>query len=270
VFSSSLSLSLSLSLYARNARKRQIFDNYSHEFQSLQQTLEKATIKMKTSEEINNDGGNNAILGETEAEMDDCLAEMEQLVRRMDLEARSGGGNGDAEQMKTVRECKAKAQELKGLVREAKERRAQTVSRAQLFASSSSGGGTGPAMLSSSNSGGVMGEQDRRREQNSALDSMMKNTARIEQTSERIRESKGRLIETEDLGAAILQDLHRQRETIIESRESLRGADDTLSASRKILQTMSRRAQQNKLLFYGVVTVLVITIITVAYKKVNG
>ena len=33
----------------------------------------------------------------------------------------------------------------------------------------------------------------------------MKNTARIEQTGERIRESKGRLIETEDLGAAILQ-----------------------------------------------------------------
>jgi len=273
VFSSSLSLSLSLSLYARNARKRQIFDNYSHEFQSLQQTLEKATIKMKTSEEIDDHrdgGGGNILLRETEAEMDDCLAEMEQLVRRMDLEARSGGGNGDAEQMKTLRACKAKAQELKGLVREAKERRAQTESRAQLFASSSSGGGTGPAMLSSSNSGGVMGEQDRRREQNSALDSMMKNTARIEQTSERIRESKGRLIETEDLGAAILQDLHRQRETIIESRESLRGADDTLSASRKILQTMSRRAQQNKLLFYGVVTVLVITIITVAYKKVNG
>lgn len=228
-------------------------------------------MRMKTSEEIDDrDGGGNILLRETEAEMDDCLAEMEQLVRRMDLEARSGGGNGDAEQMKTLRACKAKAQELKGLVREAKERRAQTESRAQLFASSSSGGGTGPAMLSSSNSGGVMGEQDRRREQNSALDSMMKNTARIEQTSERIRESKGRLIETEDLGAAILQDLHRQRETIIESRESLRGADDTLSASRKILQTMSRRAQQNKLLFYGVVTVLVITIITVAYKKVNG
>jgi vesicle transport through interaction with t-SNAREs 1 len=253
---------------------KQIFENYAVEFYSLQQTLEKA-ISLSSSSSINDDdhiGGVAQTPASTEtnneSEIEDSLAEMEQLVRRMDLEARSVGGN-DAKQMKILRDCKAKAQELKAKAREAKERRAQTDSRAQLFASSSGGGGggTGPAMLSSSNSGG---EQDRRREQNSALDSMMKNTARIEQTGERIRESKGRLIETEDLGAAILQDLHRQRETIVESRESLRGADDTLSASRKILQTMSRRAQQNKLLFYGVVTVLVITILTVAYKKLNG
>jgi len=248
------------------------------EFYSLQTALETAISSLSLSSIDDEEGHVIGGLAQTlkaastetnnEGEIEDSLAEMEQLVRRMDLEARSVGGN-DAKQMKILRDCKAKAQELKANAREAKERRAQTDSRAQLFASSSGGGGggTGPAMLSSSNSGG---EQDRRREQNSALDSMMKNTARIEQTGERIRESKGRLIETEDLGAAILQDLHRQRETIVESRESLRGADDTLSTSRKILQTMSRRAQQNKLLFYGVVTVLVITILTVAYKKLNG
>lgn len=267
-------LSLTLSSSRRLLLKSQIFENYKVEFYSLQQTLEKAISSLSSSSIDDEDhiGGFAQTPASTEtnneAEIEDSLAEMEQLVRRMDLEARSVGGN-DAKQMKILRDCKAKAQELKANAREAKERRAQTESRAQLFASSSGGGGggTGPAMLSSSNSGG---EQDRRREQNSALDSMMKNTARIEQTGERIRESKGRLIETEDLGAAILQDLHRQRETIVESRESLRGADDTLSTSRKILQTMSRRAQQNKLLFYGVVTVLVITILTVAYKKLNG
>ena len=265
-------LSLSLSLAQNLSLSNLLFSLTLSDFYSLQQTLEKA-ISLSSSS-INDDdhiGGVAQTPASTEtkneSEIEDSLAEMEQLVRRMDLEARSVGGN-DAKQMKILRDCKAKAQELKANAREAKERRAQTESRAQLFASSSGGGGggTGPAMLSSSNSGG---EQDRRREQNSALDSMMKNTARIEQTGERIRESKGRLIETEDLGAAILQDLHRQRETIVESRESLRGADDTLSTSRKILQTMSRRAQQNKLLFYGVVTVLVITILTVAYKKLN-
>ena len=219
----------------------------------MRDALEKATSK-----NAKNDGN--------EEEMNDLLAELEQLVRRMDLEARAGGNQEHV--MKTLRDCKAKVHELKGMVREAKEEKARIESRAQLLASSS-GGGTGPAMLSSSNNS-TGAEQDRRREQNSALDSMMKNTAKIEQTSERIQESKGRLIETEDLGAAILQDLHNQRETIVESRESLRGADDTLSASRKILQTMSRRAQQNKLLFYGVVTVLIITIITIAYKKLNG
>ena len=42
----------------------------------------------------------------------------------------------------------------------------------------------------------------------------MKNTAKIEQTSERIRESKGRLIETEDLGAAILQESHNKNSMV--------------------------------------------------------
>ena len=116
------------------------------EFYSLQQTLEKA-ISLSSSSSINDDdhiGGFAQTPASTEtnneSEIEDSLAEMEQLVRRMDLEARSVGGN-DAKQMKILRDCKAKAQELKANAREAKERRAQTDSRAQLFASSSGGGG---------------------------------------------------------------------------------------------------------------------------------
>ena len=113
------------------------------EFYSLQTALETAISSLSLSsiddEEDHVIGGVAQTLAAStetnnEGEIEDSLAEMEQLVRRMDLEARSVGGN-DAKQMKILRDCKAKAQELKANAREAKERRAQTESRAQLFAS---------------------------------------------------------------------------------------------------------------------------------------
>ena len=72
----------------------------------MRDALEKARSK-----NAKNDGN--------EEEMNDLLAELEQLVRRMDLEARAGGNQEHV--MKTLRDCKAKVHELKGMVREAKE-----------------------------------------------------------------------------------------------------------------------------------------------------
>ena len=75
------------------------------------------------------------------------------------------------------------------------------------------------------------------------------------------------VLETEDLGVSILQDLQGQRETIERSREALHGADDTIGRSRKILSNMSRRAQANKFAFYGVSALLFIAILTVIVHR---
>ena len=200
-------------------------------------------------------------------EADDAISEAEQLVRRMDLEARSNVSDAEEKQdlMQKLRDCKAEVQNAKKELREVKEQRNEMRSRSQLFASSNNaGGGTGPAMLGSS----TFTEDDaREHEKNAALASMMQNAASIEETGDRIKQSKGKLIETEDLGSTILQDLHRQRETIADSRESLRGADNTLSASRKILQTMNRRIKQNKVILYAVLSLLFFAIIGIIYYK---
>jgi len=42
---------------------------------------------------------------------------------------------------------------------------------------------------------------------------------RLNQSSERIRESHRTLLETEELGVSILQDLHSQRETLLNSHK---------------------------------------------------
>lgn len=250
-----------------------LFENYEREFNSLKEQINELTEELKNNNDSNSNSNNNNY-----EQIEDLLSEMDALVRRMDLEARSIDDTNEKKQdlMQKLRAFKALSVEQKSKFKGVRDDMERVNQRRQLFQSTSTtasasfgAGATGPSMLASSQPSNNMNEE-RRREQNSALDSMMKNTHRIEQTGERIRESKGRLVETEDLGAAILQDLHRQRETIVNSRESLRGADDTLSASRKILQTMSRRAQQNKLLFYLVVSVLVISIILVAYHKLNN
>jgi vesicle transport through interaction with t-SNAREs protein 1 len=69
---------------------------------------------------------------------------------------------------------------------------------------------------------------------------------------------------------SILQDLHRQRDTITNARDTIHGADDTISKSRKILSNMGRRIFQNKLLMYGIIGMLVFAIALVAYFKVGG
>jgi hypothetical protein len=70
----------------------------------------------------------------------------------------------------------------------------------------------------------------------------------VRATGDRITAGRQTLLETEELGVSILQDLHRQRETIVGARDSLHDADDSVGRARKVLTTMSRRAVQNKLI----------------------
>jgi len=45
---------------------------------------------------------------------------------------------------------------------------------------------------------------------------------RLNQSSDRIRESHRTVLETEELGVSILQDLHQQRETLLSSHKRVR------------------------------------------------
>ena len=44
---------------------------------------------------------------------------------------------------------------------------------------------------------------------------------RLNDSSERIRESRRTVLETEELGVSILQDLHQQRETLLHSHQKV-------------------------------------------------
>jgi vesicle transport through interaction with t-SNAREs protein 1 len=59
---------------------------------------------------------------------------------------------------------------------------------------------------------------------------------------------------------SILQDLHKQRETIVHTRETLHGADDNIGKSRRILASMAKRALQNKVMLGAVIGILIMCI----------
>jgi len=71
----------------------------------------------------------------------------------------------------------------------------------------------------------------------------------------------------QELGVSILQDLHRQRETITHARDTLHGVDDNITKSRKILSVMARRILQNKAIMFGIMLLLVGSIGLVIYFK---
>lgn len=72
----------------------------------------------------------------------------------------------------------------------------------------------------------------------------------------------------QELGVSILQDLHRQRETIVHSRDTLHGADDNIARARRTLASMSRRILTNKVIMAGIIILLVAAILLVLYFKV--
>lgn len=71
----------------------------------------------------------------------------------------------------------------------------------------------------------------------------------------------------QELGVSILQDLHRQRETIVHSRDTLHGADDNIARARRTLATMSRRVMTNKIIMAGIALLLIAAIALVVYYK---
>lgn len=66
---------------------------------------------------------------------------------------------------------------------------------------------------------------------------------------------------------SILQDLHRQRQTIGHARDTLHGADDNISRARRVLTSMSRRITTNKLIMIGIILLLLVSICLVVYYK---
>jgi len=84
---------------------------------------------------------------------------------------------------------------------------------------------------------------------------------RVERGTNRLREANRVAIESEQIGADILSNLARDRETITRSRARVRDTEFNLSASSRVLSGMIRRAIQNKLILYSVIGGLILFII---------
>lgn len=182
------------------------------------------------------------------SEIQSGVEEADVLVRKMDLEARSLQPSLKAALLAKLREYKADLNNLKREVKKVSSANASHGSREDLLESG----------LADTHS--VSADQRVR---------LAMSTERLDQSSDRIRESRRTILETEELGVSILQDLHQQRETLLHSHQKVHGIDDAIDKSKKVLTAMSRRMSRNKLIVGSIIGVLILAIILILYYKLS-
>lgn len=173
------------------------------------------------------------------------ISQAEALLRRMDLEARGLAQEDKTPLLAKLREYKVDLNSLK--------------QKNRTNASSIGGDDLARAEL------GLGGDYSTSSQRERLLDS----TASLERTGDRLKQSQQTLYQTEELGTGILQDLQRQRETIVRSRNTLHTADDNVSQSRRILGVMARRMVTNKMIMSGTILFLIATIFIIVYSRLK-
>ncbi|KAL2329929.1 hypothetical protein Fmac_017510 [Flemingia macrophylla] len=98
---------------------------------------------------------------------------------------------------------------------------------------------------------------------------LMVSTERLNKSGDRIKNSRRTMLENEELGVSILQDLHSQRQSLLYSHDTLHGVDEGIGKSKKILSNMSRRMSRNKCILSTIGVVLIFVIILILYFKLS-
>lgn len=218
----------------------EVFDGYERQYCELSANLSK---KCTTASLLDGEQKRQKI-----SEIKAGLDEADSLIRKMDLEARSLQPNVKAVLLAKLREYKSDLNNLKSEVKRIASANSNQAARDDLLES-----GMADAMSVSAN--------QRAR--------LMMSTDRLNQSSDRIKESKRTMLETEELGVSILQDLHQQRQSLLHANDTLHGVDDNVSRSKKILTNMSRRMSRNKWIIGSIIAVLVVVIALILYFKLS-
>lgn len=216
-----------------------VFDGYERQYCELSANL----TKKCTSASLLNGEQKKQKLSEVKTGLD----EAESLIRKMDLEARSLQPSIKANLLAKLREYKSDLNNLKREVKKASSIDSQTAR---------------DELLESGMSDTLMASADQRGR-------LLMSTERLNQSSERIKESRRTVLETEELGVSILQDLHQQRQTLLHAHDTLHGVDDNIGKSRKLLTSMVRRMNRNKWIIGGLIGVLIVAIILISYFKIS-
>ncbi|CAI9112055.1 OLC1v1012427C1 [Oldenlandia corymbosa var. corymbosa] len=218
----------------------QVFEGYERQYCELSANLSKKC----TAASMLDGEQRKQKLSEVKSGLDDADA----LIRKMDLEARSLPPSSKSMLLTKLREYKTDLNNLKADVKRISSANLNQAARDDLLES-----GMADAMT-------VAADQRGR---------LMMSTERLNQSSDRIRESRKVMLETEDLGVSILQDLHQQRQALLHAHNTLHGVDDNISRSKKILTNMSRRMSRNKWIIGSIIAVLVVAIILILYFKLT-
>ncbi|KAL3501456.1 hypothetical protein ACH5RR_035905 [Cinchona calisaya] len=217
----------------------EVFEGYERQYCELSANLSR---KCNSAALLPNGEQKNQQVSEIKAGLDDA----DVLIRKMDLEARSLQPSLKAMLLAKLREYKSDLNKLKREVKKLTSANSTQTAHEELLEA-----GLADAHAASAN------QRER----------MVMSTERLDQSSDRIRESRRAALETEELGVSILEDLHQQRETLLHSHKKLHGVDDAIDKSKKVLTSMSRTITRNKWIVGSIIAALVLAIIVILYFK---
>eukprot|EP00053_Salpingoeca_punica_P006536 m.61676 g.61676 ORF g.61676 m.61676 type:complete len:218 (+) comp13736_c1_seq1:190-843(+) len=95
-------------------------------------------------------------------------------------------------------------------------------------------------------------------------EALISNTDRLDRAGNRLKEGSRMARETEEIAIGIMDNLNTQRETIQRSRGRLGKADDGLTKSNRILNSIIVRAKQNKVVAFLIIFIAIGLIILIA------
>ncbi|KAK8746605.1 hypothetical protein OTU49_017101, partial [Cherax quadricarinatus] len=182
-------------------------------------------------------------------DVENLVGEAKELLERMELEVRD---LEPAQREKLGGRIKSYQVELKRLEGE--------YSRVKLSATTNEAS-MRAELLEDGYAGVSVGEEQRQ--------SLLDNTETLERTSVRLSQGHKIALETEHIGAQILNDLYSQRQTISHAQERLRETDADLDQSSRVLNTMLRRVLQNRFILYAAFIAVGLVIALAIYFSVS-
>ncbi|KAL0442268.1 UNVERIFIED_CONTAM: Vesicle transport v-SNARE 13 [Sesamum radiatum] len=239
----------------------QVFDSYERQYCELSANLSK---KITSANLLDGEQKKQKI-----SEVVGGFEDGEALIRKMDLEARSLPPSVKTMLLAKLREYKTDLNNLKTDVKRVTSANTNQAARDELL---ESGIADTSMVIPLDNFCTVGVYQLLNLGSSTSADQrarLLMSTERLNQSSDRIRESRKVMLETEELGVSILQDLHQQRQSLLHANNTLHGVDDNIGKSKKVLSNMSRRMNRNKWIIVGIITILIIAILLVLYFKLT-
>mmetsp|Transcript_5435 Transcript_5435/g.8343 ORF Transcript_5435/g.8343 Transcript_5435/m.8343 type:complete len:235 (+) Transcript_5435:42-746(+) len=223
------------------------FERYDEEFLSL---TEQVTSKLRPLDPSTASSTSLPPTAEADVKMaHNLLLQADDLLKQMGLEAR---GVDDAavkrDLLAKVRVCKTRLANLRDDYESAKNH----IDRSSL-------GLNEDIELGGRNSGGG------RNRTNGSKERLLSNTDTLQSQSDTLANARSIMAETEGVALEITEELGRHRETISSAHGRVRQVTGMTNRARRIVQSMSRREVQQKLILYGVAGTIVLVFLMLIY-----
>mmetsp|Transcript_18018 Transcript_18018/g.28262 ORF Transcript_18018/g.28262 Transcript_18018/m.28262 type:complete len:235 (+) Transcript_18018:52-756(+) len=223
------------------------FERYDEEFLSL---TEQVTSKLRPLDPSTNKNASLPPSAESDVKMaHNLLLQADDLLKQMGLEAR--GVDDPAmkrDLLAKVRVCKTRLANLRDDYESAKNH----VERSNL------------GLTEDIELGGRNNSNGRNRT-NGSKERLLSNTDSLQSQSDTLANARSIMAETEGVALEITEELGRHRETIGSAHGRVRQVTGMTNRARRIVQNMSRREVQQKLILYGVAGTIVLVFLMLIY-----